>query len=108
MSVKSSIALTAAVAALFTVLVGIGSVLSFTYRSPPLHVAIETAAGLIALVAAQLAWGRFRLSLELRDLLLAASLVVFAATNLSLSAVPAAVASSQSPEATNPTWVVNT
>jgi len=85
---------TAAAAALFTALVSFGSVVSFAYRNPPLHVAVETAAALISLVAAQLAWGRFRQSLQRRDLLLAGALSVFAATNLLLSAIPAIADSS--------------
>lgn len=80
---------TALAAALFTGLVSLGSVVQFAYRNPPLHVAVETAAALISVVAAQLAWGRFRQSLELGDLLLAGSLAVLAATNLFFSAIPA-------------------
>ena len=83
--------MTAAAAALFTLVVSVSSVISFAYRNPPLHVAIETAAALISIVAAQLLWGRFRQSLELRDLLLTGSLLVFAAANLLFSAVPAIV-----------------
>jgi signal transduction histidine kinase len=80
---------TAAVAAAFTLLVSIGSVVSFAYRNLPLDVAAETAAALISIVAAQLAWGRFRQSLRRSDLLLAGSLAVFAVTNLLFSAIPA-------------------
>src|SRR5215208_5539585 len=94
LSARGSIAVTAAITALFTVLVSIGSVVSFAYRNVPLHVAVETAAALISLVAAQLAWGRFRQSLQRRDLLLAGALSVFAATNLLLSAIPAIADSS--------------
>jgi signal transduction histidine kinase len=91
MRVRVSIAVTAAVALLFTVLVSVSSAVSFAYRNPPLHVAVETAAALISLVAAQLVWGRFRQSFQLRDLLLVASLGMFAAANLLFSAVPAIV-----------------
>jgi signal transduction histidine kinase len=91
LSVRGSIAVTTAAAALLTALVSFGSFLSFAYRNPLLDVAVETAAAVIATVAAQLAWGRFRQSLERRDLLLACSLAVFAATNLLLSATPAIV-----------------
>ena len=79
----------AGAAALFTLLVSVGSVVSFAYRNVPLHVAVETAAALISIVAAQLAWGRFRESLKRGDLLLAGSLAVFAVTNLLFSALPA-------------------
>jgi len=89
LSAGRSIAVTAAVAALFTLLVSVGSVISFAYRNVPLHVAVETAAALISIVAAQLAWGRFRLSLKRGDLLLAGALVVFAIANLLFSAIPA-------------------
>jgi signal transduction histidine kinase len=89
LSARGSIAVTAAVAALFTVVVSIGSVVSFAYRNVPLHVAVETAAALISLMGAQLAWGRFRQSLKRNDLLLAGSLAVFAATNFLFSAIPA-------------------
>jgi signal transduction histidine kinase len=61
----------------------------FAYRSPRLHVAIETAATLIALLAASLVLGRFRRSGSLSDLLLAGALLVLALANLSYSLVPA-------------------
>src|ERR687892_629237 len=77
------------VAIAFTLLVSVTSVVSFAYRSPSLHVAVETAAALISLLAAQLMYGRFRRSLERGDLLLMASLAVFAGANLLFSAVPA-------------------
>ena len=37
-----------------TVLISVTSVIRFAYRSPSLHVAVETAAALISLLAAQL------------------------------------------------------
>jgi signal transduction histidine kinase len=80
---------TAAAAALLTLLVSVSSVVSFAYRNPALHVAVETAGVLISVVAAQLVWGRFRQSFQLRDLLLAASLGTFAVAILLFSAVPA-------------------
>ncbi|MBW3609580.1 MAG: sensor histidine kinase [Actinobacteria bacterium] len=73
-----------------TLLVSVASVVQFAYRSPSLHVAVETAAALISLLAAQLMYGRFRRSLDRRDLLLTAALVLFAGANLLFSAVPAA------------------
>ena len=99
-SVRVSIALAAAAAGLFTLLVSVSSVISFAYRKPELHVATETAAAAISLVAAQLAYGRFRQNLELRDLLLTASLATFAAANLLFSAVPAVADESPGPFAT--------
>jgi len=73
----------------FTLVVSVTSIVSFAYRSPSLHVAVETAAALISLLAAQLIYGRFRRSLDRRDLLLTSALVLFAGSNLLFSAVPA-------------------
>jgi signal transduction histidine kinase len=70
-------------------LVSIVPSIHFAYRDPAMHVATETAAALISIIAAQLAYGRFRHSYQLRDLLLTASLGVFAAANLLFSAIPA-------------------
>lgn len=89
LSVRASVAVTAAAAGLITLLVSVSPGVSFAYRNPALHVAVETAAALVSLVAAQLVWGRFHQSLRLRDLLLVASLGVFAVANLLFSAVPA-------------------
>ena len=79
---------TAVVSSCFTLAVSIASVISFAYRSSALHVAVETAATLISLLAAQLIFSRFSRSLELRDLALATSLWVFAFANFAFSAVP--------------------
>jgi signal transduction histidine kinase len=84
-----SIAAAGAAAALLTLLVSVSSAVSFAYRNPELHVATETLAAVISVVAAQLAYGRFRQNLELRDLLLTTSLGTFAVANLLFSAVPA-------------------
>ena len=73
----------------FTLIVSVTSLVSFAYRSPELHVAVETAAALISLLAAQLVYGRFRRSLERKDLLLTSALVLFAGSNLFFSAIPA-------------------
>jgi len=64
----------------------------YAYRSPALHIAIETADAVIALVVAYLVYGRYRQNSRQRDLLLTASLVVLAVANLPLTAVPAALA----------------
>jgi signal transduction histidine kinase len=87
LTVRASIAITAGAAALFTLLVSVTSLIHFAYRNPALHVAVETSAALISIVAAQLIYGRFRQSYELGDLLLTASLSVFAVANL-LSTIP--------------------
>jgi signal transduction histidine kinase len=85
--------ITTVAALLFTLLVSVGSVVSFAYRNAALHVAVETTAALVSIVAALLVWGRFRQNLRLRDLLLAASFAAFAVTNLLFSAIPAIASS---------------
>jgi len=95
-----SIAIAAGAAASFTLLANFGSILDVAYRNPPLHVAAETAASLISLVAAQLIYGRFRRSFLLSDLLLTASLSTFAAANLLFSTIPAVADSGTGPVAT--------
>jgi DNA-binding NarL/FixJ family response regulator/signal transduction histidine kinase len=66
----------------------------FAYRLPALHVAIETAAAIIGLVAAYLVAGRFQRTRRLNDLLLALALTLLAGTNLAFGTVPAAIADS--------------
>jgi signal transduction histidine kinase len=65
----------------------------YAYRSPSLHVAIETTNALIALLAAYLVFGRFRVSALLSDLVLVCALTLFAFTNLFFLALPLAVPS---------------
>jgi signal transduction histidine kinase len=62
---------------------------SFAYRSPPSHVALETSAALIATLAAYLVFGRYRQSGRLNDLMLVAALSLIAANNLLFLTVPA-------------------
>jgi len=88
-SVRASIGLAAVAAGLLTLVASLKPVSSFASRDPALHVAAETAAALISIVAAQLVYGRFRQGGELRDLLLTASLCTFAVANLTFSLVPA-------------------
>ena len=83
-------AVTAAGAAL-TLLVGVVPSIHFAYRSPATHVFIDTAATVIALLAAILLVQRYRRSALARDLLLVAALGVLASANLLLSVVPALV-----------------
>jgi len=78
---------------LATLLVSALPFASFAYRSPSLHVAVETAAGLIALFTAYLVFGRFRWSGRRSDLLLTCALSLFAVANLFVSALPAALSS---------------
>lgn len=88
------------VSTVVTLLISVASVIQFAYRSPSLHVAVEIAAALISLLAAQLMYGRFRRSLDRRDLILTASLALFAGANLLFSAVPAATRLGAGPFAT--------
>jgi signal transduction histidine kinase len=63
----------------------------FAYRAPALHVSLETANALIALLVAYLVYGRFRNSRRLQDLLLSMALCTVAAANLLLTALPTAL-----------------
>lgn len=80
---------TAAIAAALTLLISLLPFVYFAYRSRSTHVAIETAAALIALLASYLVFERFRRDTRLNNLLLAAALFLFAFTNLFFSALPA-------------------
>jgi hypothetical protein len=62
--------------------------LQFTYNGALLHVAVETAASLIALLAGFLVFGRLRRRGSVNDLLLACALVVFVLLNLRLLTMP--------------------
>jgi hypothetical protein len=83
-----------------TVLVSVAPFIRFGYRSPAAHVAIDTAATIIALLAAFLLLERFRQTALRRDLLLAAALTVMAASSLCLSVVPALAGRGSDPAAT--------
>lgn len=63
--------------------------LQFTFNGMLLHVAVETAASLIALLAGFLVFGRLRRRGGVNDLLLACALVVFVLLNLRLLIGPA-------------------
>jgi signal transduction histidine kinase len=76
-------------AGLLTLLAGVTSVIDVAYESASLHVAVETAAALISLLAGQLILGRYARSTQLADLLLGAALTLLAFGNLALSAAPA-------------------
>jgi signal transduction histidine kinase len=69
-------------------LVSLLPVTSVAYRSPTLHVAIETAATLIAVLGAVLILGRFLRAGILPDLVLAGSLLLLGLTNLCFAVVP--------------------
>src|SRR5215210_3950257 len=61
---------------------------SVAYHSPTLHVAIETAATLIALLCALLLIGRFLRAPTRCELVMAASLLMLGLTNLCFSVIP--------------------
>lgn len=65
--------------------------LRFAYESLELHVALESAQGVVALVLCYLSLGRLRATMRLRQLLLTVAFASFAATNLFVSALPVAV-----------------
>jgi signal transduction histidine kinase len=60
------------------------------YQSPSVHVAVETAASLISLLAAYLVFGRFQQNARLDELTLCCALAIFGATNLWFRTVPSA------------------
>ena len=82
---------TAAAAAAVTIVVGTAESVRFAYETPGLRVALETTAALAALLVGYLALGRLGRSGDLGDALLATGLVVLAASNLILIALPSAV-----------------
>ncbi len=86
--------LTAATAALalgVTLLVVLVTPLRFAYRSPGLHLVLETGEGCVAAAVAFLVAGRFREHRRWQELLLVLGLSVLAVANLLLSAVPLAL-----------------
>jgi signal transduction histidine kinase len=72
------------------IVTGIPSV-SFAYRNPRLHVALESVEGVIALLAGFLIYGRFKESRRLTHITLAYALSVLGLTNLTASVVPSIV-----------------
>lgn len=89
--VRRIVGATAVFSVLFTMAVAGIPFIRFAYRSPSLHVALDTAVGLIALLAGYLVYGRFLLSRSWRDLVLTASLLILGITNLILSTLPSIV-----------------
>jgi signal transduction histidine kinase len=63
----------------------------FAYRAPALHVVLETANALVALLVGYLVYGRFRQGRRLQDLLLVLGLATVAVANLALTALPSAI-----------------
>jgi signal transduction histidine kinase len=85
-----AVVVTAVLGVAATLLVSFSSEVRFAYSAPSLHLVLETAAGLIALLAAYLVLGRFRESGRLDDLVLAAGLGLLSASNLLFSTFPSA------------------
>jgi len=63
----------------------------FAYSNPEAHIALDSAAAVMALVAAYLVFGRLRQDRLLREALIVYGLVLLATTNISLSVLPTAV-----------------
>jgi signal transduction histidine kinase len=78
----------AGIATVATVLIVAWPAAHFAYRGRQVHIALETAAALVAQLAAFLVVGRFQRRRRLDDLLLALALVLFALTNLVFLAAP--------------------
>lgn len=81
----------AALGASVTLAVVFVPAIRFAYRNPSLHVAIDTADAVIALLVSFLLFGRFARTHLLRDLLLVFALLLFGLGNLFLSAIPSTV-----------------
>lgn len=82
--------ISAAIGLAVTVLVLAVPAAASPYRNISLHVAVETAAALIALLAAYLVFGRFQQKAHISDLALFCALAIFGVTNL-FRTVPAAM-----------------
>src|SRR3954467_7302375 len=82
----------AVAALLVTVAVTTLPFVRFAYRAPAVHVMLETANALIALVVAYLVYGRFAQNRRLQELLLVLAMCTVAIANLALTALPSAVA----------------
>jgi signal transduction histidine kinase len=90
--------------ALLTLVVTISPLMQFAYDNVSLHVALETAEGLIGALLGYLAVQRFRARRSARDAVLAWTFAVLSLTNLVLSAVPMVTVGSR-PEGAL-TWAV--
>jgi signal transduction histidine kinase len=85
---KTLIVGTACGAAVLTLLITVLPFVEFAYRSEAMHAAVESAATVIASLAAILVAGRFRRGAALRDVLLAGALALLAVSNLVFWAIP--------------------
>jgi hypothetical protein len=98
---RASVAATLASVAL-TLAVLLVPFLRFAWRSPLLHVAIETAAALVALLAAFLVYGRARLSGRLDHLVLTYPLALLGASGVLPAFLPDTFSSTATPHAPSP------
>jgi signal transduction histidine kinase len=96
------VAVVAVVAAALTVALSVLPFARFAYNAPELHVAIETAAGVVGGLAAALFLARFLRGGHRSDLVLAWALGLFAVANIFLAALPAALA--EGPRSDVVTW----
>ncbi len=96
LSTRYRTVLAANLAGLLTTLVMVLPFVHLAYRSTPLHATIETASGLVALLAAFLGYGRFRRTARSSDLALATALGFLACANFVFSAMPWALFSEDS------------
>lgn len=80
---------TAVISSVVTIEIALLPQLHFAYRRPAMHVALETAASLIALLAGFLVFGRLRRGSRLNELVLACALAVLALLNVFCLTVPA-------------------
>jgi signal transduction histidine kinase len=81
---------TALVVAVLTLIAVVVPAVHFAYRASGLHIALETAAALVASLAAYLVLGRYRRSARIDRLALVSALWLFAVSNFFLGAIPAA------------------
>lgn len=87
---RATITFTMATCSLVTLAALVAPGVRFSYRLPGMHIALEVAAALVALLATFLVAGRFIRSSLLTDLLLTAALGILAWSNLCFSALPSA------------------
>jgi signal transduction histidine kinase len=78
----------AGLAAALTALASLVPGVTLAYRSPQLHVVLETATALISFLVAYLVFGRFRERKRIDDLVLVCALVLLASTSFVFSALP--------------------
>lgn len=77
-----------AVGMALTAVTSLAPFIHFAYYSPSVHLVLETSAALVALLAAYLLFGRFKISRRATDLALIYPLGLFAANNLFVSLIP--------------------